>query len=152
MRPPYSAAVRSRKDVANFFLGFLGGIVAWFAVNLVGQPLVNFLNARSEAARALAQFDYLDRGDPTIDDPSPEITQERRKLLSSAGAQLVAFAHANQFLAVTLRKLKLWPQHAGNALILLSQLKPYGSNNEEIREQVMRQLRLGKRFGPHHRV
>jgi len=98
--------------VINFLLGFLGGILAWFATNLIGQPLVTFLGARSEAARVLAQFEDLDGYDPERADPPPEIVEERRKLLAAAGAQLVAFAHANQFLTPILQKLKLWPEHA----------------------------------------
>jgi hypothetical protein len=113
----------------QFLLGFIGAILAWFVTNLVGQPLVSFLATRSEAARALAQFEHLDRYDPTIDSPAREIVEERGKLLGAAGAQLIAFSHANQFLAVLFRKLKLWSQHAGSALILLSQLKPYGNDN-----------------------
>jgi hypothetical protein len=128
--------------------GFVGGIIAWLATTFVGQPLVAFIGSRSEAARALAQFGYLDRYDPERDDPPPEIATDRRKILAEAGARLVAFAHANQFVIPIFRKLKLFPQQAGDSLILLSQMKPYGSyDNEYINDQVMHQLRLGQRFG-----
>ena len=136
----------------TFVLGFLGGTIGWLATNFVGQPFVAFLGARNEAARALAQFEYLDHYDPERDNPPPESVEERRKLLAAAGAQLVAFAHSNQFLARILQKLKFWPQHAGDELILLSQLKPLGNYNEQTREDVMRHLRLGRRFGPHYRI
>jgi hypothetical protein len=99
----------------------------------------------------MAQFQYLD------DDPEraereefPDgVITDRRKSMEAAGAQLVAFAHANQLLIPILRKLKFWPQHAGNDLILLSQMKPAGAENHTIRDRIMRQLRLGRRFGKH---
>src|SRR2546423_7322205 len=102
--------------------------------------------ARSEAARALAQFEYLDRYNLEADDEEREITAERRKSLADAGSRLVAFAHSNQFIVPILRKCKLFPQHAGNQLILLSQLSPFGDHNERVRRDTMRYLRLGRRF------
>jgi hypothetical protein len=42
------------------FWGFIGGVIAWFATNFIGQPIVAFIAARSEAARTMAQFQYLD--------------------------------------------------------------------------------------------
>jgi hypothetical protein len=131
------------------FWGFIGGVIAWFATNFIGQPIVAFIAARSEAARTMAQFQYLD------DDPEraeregfPDgVITERQKSMATAGAQLVAFAQANQLFIPLLRKLKYWPQHAGNDLILLSQMTPAGVENQEVRHRIMRSLRLGRRFG-----
>jgi hypothetical protein len=148
----YDGRARAGKhERLTVFWGFIGGVIAWFATNFIGQPIVAFIAARSEAARAIAQFEYLE------DDPEraereefPDgVITERRKSMEAAGAQLVAFAHANQLFIPLLRKLKFWPQHAGNALILLSQLTPSGAQNQEIRDQIMRYLRLGRRFGKH---
>ena len=124
--------------------------MAWLATNFIGQPIVAFIAARSEAARTPAQFEYLDRFDPDESQEFPDnLIIDRQKSMAAAGAQLVAFAHANQFLVPFLRKLRLWPQHADNDLILLSQLKPAGVDNEDVRNRIMRYLRLGHRFGKH---
>jgi hypothetical protein len=132
------------------FWGFIGGVMAWLATNFIGQPIVAFLAARSEAARSMAQFEYLDRDESGESEEFPDsIITDRQKSMAAAGAQLVAFAHANQFLVPVLRKLRLWPQHAGNDLILLSQLKPAGIDNEDVHNRIMRSLRLGHRFGKH---
>lgn len=128
--------------------GFIGGFIAWLFTNFIGQPIVAFIAARSEAARAMAEFEYLDHFDPDEEFPDSVIL-DRQKSMAAAGAQLVAFAHANQFLVPLLRKLRLWPQHAGNDLILLSQLRPAGVDNEDIRNRIMRSLRLGRWFGKH---
>ena len=138
--------------MSGFFLGFIGGIVAWFATTFVGQPLLAFIAARSEAARVLAQYEELDRHNPVRDEFPETIVIDRRKSLSAAGAQLVAIAHAYQFLMPVLRKFKLFPQRAGSALILLSQMRPSGSHNEDERDAIMKALRLGRRFGKDHRI
>jgi hypothetical protein len=129
------------------FWGFIGGIIAWFATNFVGQPIVAFITARSEAARTMAQFGYLEF-DPENENPDSVII-DRQRSMAAAGAQLIAFALANQLFIPFLRKLKYWPQHAGNDLILLSQMRPAGAENQEIRDRIMRSLRLGRRFGKH---
>jgi hypothetical protein len=131
------------------FWGFVGGVMAWLATSFIGQPIITFIAARSEAARVIALFGELDRydGDPERDEFPDNIVLDRQKAMAAAGAQLIAFAHANQFLIPFLRKLKFRPQNAGNDLILLSQLKPAGDYNEEVRNRVMRTLRLGRRFG-----
>jgi hypothetical protein len=139
----------------NFVWGFVGGILAWFATEFVGQPIKTFVAARSEAARVLAQFADLDEYDPVGErgDVSPEAAAERSKALSAAGAALVAFSHSNQYLVPAFHWLHLRPRNAGDALILLSKLKPRSSYHNELQhEEVMRYLRLGKRFGPHHRI
>ena len=136
----------------NFLWGFLGGIIAWFATEFVGQPIKTFLAARSEAAKVLAQYEELDYYDPERDPPAVELTNERAGALRAAGAALIAFAHSNQFLLSAFRRLRLSPQHAGSSLILLSQLKPNGINNEDQRDKIMRYLRLGRKFGKHHRI
>ena len=136
--------------MSGVFLGFVGGVIAWFATNFIGQPLVAFIAARNEAARALAQYAELDgRFDPERDEFSDDIVKERTRALSAAGAQLIALANAYQILIPVLRRLKFRPQYAGNDLIYLSQMEPNGTYNEEIRGRIMKALRLGRRFGSH---
>jgi hypothetical protein len=139
------------KTKLNFLWGFLGGIIAWFATEFVGQPIKTFLAARSEAAKVLAQYEDLDRYDPERDPPDPELTNGRAGSLRAVGAALIAFAHSNQFLLPVFRRLHLSPQHAGSSLILLSQMKPNGVSNADERDEIMRYLRLGRKFGEHHR-
>lgn len=103
--------------------------------------------ARNEAARILAQFEALDRYDPERDEFPDDLVADRSKSLATVGAQFVAFARSNQVLLPILRRLKFSPQAAGNALVLLSQMTPAGVGNSDIRQQIMRQLRLGRRFG-----
>jgi hypothetical protein len=131
------------------FWGFMGGVLAWLATNFIGQPIVAFITARNEAARTMAQFEYLDRYDPDREEFPDSVVTDRQKSMAAAGAQLVAFARANQFLIPFLRKLRFWPQNAGDHLILLSQMRPAGDANEHLRNQIMRALRLGRRFGKH---
>jgi hypothetical protein len=138
-----------KQERLTVFWGFIGGVIAWFATTFLGQPIVAFIAARSEAARTMAQFEHLDRYDPEREEFPDSIIMDRQKSMAAAGAQLVAFAHTNQLFIPLLRKLKLWPQNAGNNLILLSQLNPAGVDNEEVRKDIMRQLRLGSRFGKH---
>jgi hypothetical protein len=124
------------------FWGFVGGVMAWFATTFIGQPIITFFAARSEAARVLALFGQLDRydNDPERDEFPDNIVLDRQKALAAAGAQLIAFAYTNQFLIRFLHKLK-WSRpnltspirrakNAGDDLILLSQLKPAGDYNE----------------------
>jgi hypothetical protein len=126
--------------------GFIGGILAWFATNFLGQPIVAFIAARNDAARILAQFASLDHYDPEIDKFPDNLVEERQKSLSIIGAQLIAFAHSNQFFVPILHRLHFFPQSAGNTLILLSQMKPTGVNNHDTRQQILQQLRLGRGF------
>jgi hypothetical protein len=81
------------------FWGFIGGVVAWLATNFIGQPIVAFIAARSEAARVMAQFDYVDfyREDDERELPD-SVIMDRQKSMATAGSQLVAFAHATNFL------------------------------------------------------
>jgi len=134
----------------NFIWGFIGGILAWFATEFIGQLIKTFFAARAEAARVLAQFQDLDYYDPG--EEWPEVTadqaEERKKALSAAGATLIAFARSNQYVVRPFRRLGFRPENAGNALMLLSQLPPRGSNNEDQREAAERYLKLGYRFGP----
>jgi hypothetical protein len=103
--------------------------------------------ARNEAARILAQFEELDHYDPERDEFPDNLVTDRSKSLATVGAQFVAFAHSNQVLLPVLHKLKFSPQAAGNALIHLSQMTPASVGNGDVRQQIMRQLRLGRRFG-----
>jgi hypothetical protein len=125
--------------------------MAWFATTFIGQPISTFIAARSEAARVLALFEDLDRydNDPERDEFPDNIVLDRQKALAAAGAQLIALAHANRFLIPFLHKRKLRPQNAGDDLILLSQLKPAGDYNEEVRNRIMRTLRLGRDQASH---
>jgi hypothetical protein len=134
------------------FLGFLGGIIAWLATSLVGQPVLEFLAARNEAARALARYEGLDSYQPDEDESPCEDADARRKLLADAGSRLVAFGYANQPLSKILRRLRFHPQSAGGDLLLLSEMRPYGGQNDQVRQKAMRALRLGRLFSRNHRM
>lgn len=81
--------------VASVLWGFLGGIGAWFVTSLIAQPLTAFLAARSGAAHALALYANYDYYDPERDQPSADVVCDRARLLAEAGADLIAFDHAN---------------------------------------------------------
>jgi hypothetical protein len=98
-------------------------------------------------ARALASFENLDQYDPEEPPVSAETISERRRALAAVGAQLVGLANSYQPHMRLLARLRQFPRGAGDNLILLSQLKPYGAYNQELRDTVMNQLRLGRPFG-----
>src|SRR5215831_15113771 len=43
--------ISTMRQLAHVFWGFIGGSIAWFATNFIGQPILAFIAARSEAAR-----------------------------------------------------------------------------------------------------
>jgi hypothetical protein len=94
-------------QITNFGCGFAGGIIAWFATEFIGQPIKTFLAARSDAAKALAQYEDCDRYDPEREPAVDELVSERANLLRAVGAALVGFAHSNQVLLPVFRRLSL---------------------------------------------
>lgn len=152
--PYWDEAERRQGQVmmAALLWGFLGGVIAWFATNFVAQPLNTFFNARSGAARALARYGDLDRYDPEEEDPSSNVISDRRKVLADSGAELIAFAHSNQVLTKALQRARFFPQNAGDDLILLSDMKPHGARNDDVRQEIMQHLRVGRKFGRHDRI
>jgi hypothetical protein len=138
--------------MTTLLLGFLGGFVAWLATTFVVSPITALLAARTEAAHALALSEHLDSYDPERDMPSSDVAEERTRSLAAAGAKLIAFEQANQYARPILKRLRIFPQTAWNALILLSQMPPYGVRNEDQRDVIMGQLRLGRKIAAHYRV
>ena len=66
--------------------GILGGIVAWFATMLVGQPLYQLINLRSQTAWLLHFYDPLTHDDRVL---SALWVSEREKAYRDHGAKLL---------------------------------------------------------------
>lgn len=105
--------------MTGLLFGFLGGIIAWLATTFLAQPVTSFAAARTEAAHALAFSEDFDRYDPERDAPPPEIAEERKKLLATAGARLVAFEQANQYLRPVLKRSRMFPKRPAENLSCL---------------------------------
>jgi hypothetical protein len=138
--------------MATVALGFLGGvfggILSWLATAFVARPLMDFMKARDEAARVLARFRDADSYDPIYGDEFPHaIAAARAQALMECGSKLGGFDLSNQFISRMLHKFGFFPNHAGDGLMLLSQMKPKGNPNDEVRNQIFVALRLGRRHG-----
>jgi hypothetical protein len=128
-------------------MGFPGGIFAWLVTNFIAQPFISVWNARAEAARVLAMFEQFDISDPDRGEFPPDLVIDRRRALQAAGAQLAAFDLSYQMLVPLLRRFRIRPRDAGSSLMLLADMPDGGIGNDEVRNQIMRALRLGRKFG-----
>lgn len=139
--------------------GFLGGVFGWAITTFIAQPLAAVMAARSEAAQVLAQFEVcdcfnsLDEDGPTP--PSDAMLSARAQAYANTGAKLAGFDLSYQPLARVLRfRFVNWrPKQAGDALLLLAQMRPGNFGQIEfVRQNALRALRLGYRFGKTERT
>jgi hypothetical protein len=132
--------------MGGFFLGFVGGVIAWIVTALVGQPIYHFISLRTEAARVLARYERSDFG-PGPDPADANWVAERKRAYRECGARLVAFAAANVIVTRLLRSrflgsVRCYPRSAGEALITLGELGPDASTRMAMRDQVILRLKL----------
>jgi hypothetical protein len=131
--------------MSSLFLGFLGGVLGWLTTTFIASPISEFLKLRTEAGTALARFEDFDRFDPEKDDDVDEpLKVIRADALRSCGSRLVGFDLSNQIVSRVARILKFRLADAGYHLISLSELRPYGSQNEMFRQFIYQSLKLGR--------
>jgi hypothetical protein len=129
--------------MGSFFLGLIGGFVAWIVTALLGQPIYGFIGLRAEAARVLARYER----DPGSEAGNANWTAERRRAYQECGARLVAFAAANVIMtrllrSRVLRQLRCYPRSAGEALMTLGDLSPGASERLAARDEIVTRLKL----------
>jgi hypothetical protein len=136
--------------MASFLWGSIGGMVAWVATTILGQPIYRFINLRAEAAEALARYERRDPDDPDPDTVDVNWLAERKRAYRECGSRLVAFAASNvlvtRLLCHPVLRKKYYPRSAGQALIVLGDLSPGAQTRLTARDYVISGLKL--RFGP----
>jgi hypothetical protein len=129
--------------VSTFFVGFIGGFVAWIATTAVGQPLLRFFQLRSRAAFILARYDGLPWIENSEAEPAEKGWLEKRKeAFDEIGSELIAFADTNSIVAQTLAKSRYFALRAGNDLRLLGAVYPGTNSWTDIRKRVRSALRF----------
>jgi hypothetical protein len=137
--------------ISTLFTGMMGGFLAWIATAIVGQPLIKFMNLRSQAAIVLARFDTEGAKDDDGAPLAPEDYEDdwktaRQKDYADCGCELVAFHAANATLVLLLRKLpKKWrcyPKSAGLSFQSLAESVPGGNFEHETRRHIISALKL----------
>jgi hypothetical protein len=130
--------------VSTLFIGFIGGLVAWIATTVVGQPLLHFFQLRSRAAFILARYDGL----PWIDHPEEaeppekEWLEKRKEAFDEIGSELIAFADTNSLITHALTKSHYFALRAGNDLRLLGAVYPGTQSWADVRKRVRSAVRL----------
>jgi hypothetical protein len=125
----------------SFWFGILGGIVAWFATMLIGQPFYELIGLRREAARLLHLYE------PTKQDGRWAIAatlEERSKAYQDCAAKLLAF-HSSQSLVSAcagLPPLSWRPKEAGELLWKLAPLGPGASERFDLRAGIAKAFNL----------
>lgn len=92
--------------MGSLALGFVGGIIAWFAATLIGELLRKFFQLRHETAIALATFDDHWASNPDDDPPSDEWFEQRKETFEKIGVALIGFGASNVGLNRILRSKK----------------------------------------------
>jgi hypothetical protein len=140
--------------MASFFWGLVGGMVAWVATMILGQPIYRFLNLRAEAAEILARYERDNSEDPGRDAREVGWQAERKRAYQECGSKLIAFAISN--VAATrlirrrpLRGVRYYPRSAGEALMTLGDLSPGSPDRSTLIQAVISGLQLD--FGPSRR-
>jgi len=144
--------------MSSIIWGMLGGVIAWGATAIFGQPLYRFIGLRADAAKLLARYDRLDYENPDEEefnhghdldwvDARKRSLQARQRDYEDCGASLVGFAIANVVVAKLLRhhllgKWKFYPKSAGHNFILLGDLRPGAQITQEYREKIISALKL----------
>jgi len=128
--------------------GFIGGFAAWIVTTALGQPIRHFFQLRQEAALILARYDDLPWiGNPEAKPPESDWLEERRNAYDKIGAELIAFADANTFVARTFRnkvlgRCRIYVRNAGNNLRTLGATYPGTASWEQIRRDTFSALKI----------
>jgi hypothetical protein len=134
--------------VATLITGFVGGFIAWIVTTVIGEPLRRFFQLRTKAALILAQYDDLPWiENPEAKPPAPEWLLKRSEAYDQIGAELIAFADANTFIARcllhrSLGKYRCSIRGAGTNLRTLGETYPGTPAWDQIRRQAQRALKI----------
>ena len=127
----------------SFLSGVAGGIVAWIATMLVGQPLYAFSAMRSEVAKLL-HLKFL--GPLNIQSILAEGRDLEQSTLADCGARLMAFASTQPIARWIVESLGFDPRQAGTNLIKLAGESP--EDSPAIGSQVALALKIRMSFKP----
>jgi hypothetical protein len=125
----------------SFWPGILGGIVAWFATMLIGQPFYELIGLRREAARLLHLYE------PTKQDgrwANATTLEERSKTYQDCAAKLLAFCSSQSLASACagLPPLRWQPREAGKLLWELAPLAPGATERLGLRAGIAKAFNL----------
>jgi len=125
----------------SIVFGLLGGIIAWIATAVLGQPFYRYCCLRAEAARVLALYEHHD-----VIRANHEWRAERKRAYQACGSQLMAFAATNVLMTTLLQKMSRHPRVAGETFVTLSELSPDHQYRLSFTQRIIAALRLKLKF------
>jgi hypothetical protein len=129
------------EKVTELGLGILGGMVAWVATTLIGQPFYELIGLRREAARLLHMYDP-----ETRDERGGVIgwLAERENSYRACAANLFAFSSSQSIVAalVALPPLRWHPKQAAELMSALAPLGPGAAERPQLRRGIAEALDL----------
>jgi hypothetical protein len=125
--------------MAAFVLGILGGILAWFATMLFGQPFYELVNLRRKTAEALHMYDPATHDDRATMDGW---NAQRADAYRDCAAKLLAF-YSTQLIVATIaeRALRWRLKEAANQLWKLAPLGP-SPERQQLRHNIAKAFNL----------
>jgi hypothetical protein len=139
--------------MSALFLGFIGGVIAWIATTVIGEPLRRFIPLRHEATVVIIRYEECAWiGDPEASPPDNEWLEKRREAYDAAGIALMAFATSNTLFSRLLRspylgKLRCYPYSGGSDLRELGSAYPGMQASDHLQRSALRALKI--KSGPH---
>jgi hypothetical protein len=127
--------------VSGFLFGVFGGIVAWFATMLIGQPLYQFRGLRFRVSQSLEKFSPKTGGRWK----EPVWMDRARDEFSETSAEIMAFASTQRAIDWLLSDLLGYDlRGAGEALRNLSDIAhaPGSGKRTDLRKKVETDLKL----------
>jgi hypothetical protein len=127
--------------VVQFLWGLAGGVVAWITTTVIAQPLLLFWSLRTEAARVISLYERRGVVIPGLDDNR---VRTRKLAYEACGSHLVAFdaTYGPIIRLITFRRFPFAMLPAGEALIAASTAPEGSAAAAQLRESVVRALRL----------
>jgi hypothetical protein len=130
-------------DMAAFWLGILGGMIAWFGTMLVGQPFYELTKLRRQVATLLHYYEPI-----SSDDHRATIlgwNDKRADAYRDCAANLLAFASTQAIVCRITRLLPLlgWKaREAAEQLWKLAPLGPGAADRPQLRREVAEAFKL----------
>lgn len=127
--------------MGSFFLGILGGVIAWFLTMLAASPLYAFFSLRSNASTCLMMYEGA--GDRA---KAPGWQAERETAYRIAGAGLASFASTHGPIAELVRRFGYDARVAGMSLMSLAALSQEDPQRRALYGEIVEALRLKHRI------
>jgi hypothetical protein len=126
--------------VSELILGFVGGLVAFVAADLLARPYLEFRRLRTKALMTLELYERLNPwGDMG---GSQAWLAERALAYRHASAELLAFSGSEWIVPGLLNRLKIDPADAGFALLELSYQTHDNPDRGRARRDALRALKM----------